>query len=72
MEEKSRGNEKCVRPRDHLQVGVVVVGRIARLYDAPSKRRRQQGHSPSTPRISDMNAVGWGSVMIALKARGAR
>jgi len=47
------------------------VSHIARLYDASSKRRRQQGHSPSTPRISDMNAVGWGSDMIALTARGA-
>jgi hypothetical protein len=34
--------------------------------------RRQQGHSPSIPRVRLMNAVGWGIVMIALKASGSR
>ena len=39
---------------------------------APAKRLRQQGHSPSHPLRSAENAVGCGSVMIALTTSGAR
>jgi hypothetical protein len=41
-------------------------------YGSSANRRRQQGHSPSNPRTSDRNADGWGSVVIAFLARGAR
>ena len=45
---------------------------IPRGYEASAKRLRQHGHSPSKPLTSAANADGWGSVMIALNANGAR
>ena len=41
-------------------------------YEASAKRLRQHGHSPSNPLASDENADGWGMVMMALYASGAR
>jgi hypothetical protein len=41
-------------------------------HPASANRLRQHGHSPSCPLIRANNAVGCGSVMIALKASGAR
>ena len=37
-----------------------------------SNLRLQHGHSPSNSFSSVLNAVGWGSVMIALNASGSR
>lgn len=41
-------------------------------YDASPNGLLQHGHSPSWPLTSDQKALGCGSVMIALKASGAR
>jgi hypothetical protein len=46
--------------------------RSHRLCQASAKPLRQHGHSPSCPLSSAENAVGCGSVMIALNASGAR
>ena len=45
---------------------------LAHICQASANRRRQHGHSPSCPLMSDENAVGCGMVMIALNANGAR
>jgi hypothetical protein len=42
------------------------------FHSAFVKGLRQQGQSPSIPLARPMNAVGWGIVMIALKASGSR
>jgi hypothetical protein len=42
------------------------------MNQSPLNFLRQQGHSPSNPFVSDVNAIGSGSVMIALNASGTR
>lgn len=48
------------------------LGPLARCYHASENGRRQQGHSPSKPLTRVEKALGCGSVIIALNARGAR
>ena len=51
-------------------MSVWLIGRP--FHSAFVKGLRQQGQSPSIPLASPMNAVGWGIVIIALKASGSR